>query len=338
MQTVKTAVGEDSPLESLRYIWFDAKRSVAFSFNDVIGLEVPIKGLELDGGVEPLLVDFLAKSTAKETDLTAKGTDLFYGAPTGTKAKLAFRSREGAIQPFPTDDKEPPRNAVVEFDADIVAALKHVMVTGDNAGVTVVPDGDVLGFYSTDGACISWAFANRPKNYDVDRLAFSADFCKSIIQLMGDKGAKMEIFNDGAVVTFDSGVRLIGKLLVQEPPLDFSGRVSAAVPDDAEYFTVPERLAEALEHAELLAGSKTPRIQLELEGAELVFELKTERGETVERCKLAKKATHAVSAAFNASMIHRGLSTAKEFLVTSRGFLLLTPEGFGYITAAVRSQ
>lgn len=307
---------------------------MVFAYNDVIGLEVPIERLELQGGVGVHLVSLLDVSSAEQIDLTPQGHELNYVIGRA-KGKLAFKEFDsGVINPFP--DKKVPRKATAHLTDDIIVALQHALATGPKAGVTVIPDGDALMFYSSDGPTVSWSSCPLPKDYDVPRITLSSEFCERLMAL-AEGGTLLEVFNDGVCATFnETGIRLIGKLILEEPLRDYNGKITQVISDDAVPIPIPEELNVALARVEVLAGTKKQKIKMDIEKDELRFEFQGDLGEVLDFCKLAGKVSEPIDAMFNAEHIKRGLAKAKTFIATKRAFVLLTEESFGYVVAAIR--
>lgn len=330
LKLLNPAVGDKSPLESLQFIWFDQEKKTAFAYNGVIGIECAFSG-EITGGIGQALLGILDHSAAEEVELIVKGAELQFIAG-GAKGKLPLKAIDGAVRPFPLEDEE--RTSVV-LAGDAVAAMKHVMPTASGSGVTLMPEGPDLMFYSTDGKSISWSSIPLPEDYTAPRLLLAPEFCERLLTLLED-GVILEVLKDKVVAVFESNVLIFSRLLEQEHPLDFSGRIAAAIPDAAP-LPIPGGMADALERVLVLASGKVAKMQAFLSEKELRLEFKPDLStEIIERFPLEPHNHGTITAAFDAQLISRGMGSAKFFVMGERAFLLLDDAGRGYVSAAIR--
>jgi hypothetical protein len=346
LRFLRPALAVNSQVEGLNQIWFNGERATAF--NDIIGIEVPVPDCDFAGGVNgAALLGMLEASTAKEVEVgvsTKDGESLTLKAP-GLKAELPIVPADRALFTFP---QTVPTGFAI--DNDLFDAFKHVGIAlssaGENMGVTLAPEDDVLALYASDGATIAWARVQKPKKgYKAKRIVLSPAFCEqlaalnaggmtlSIIEHKGlDDDDRSMTYSEAIACDNQSGARLFGRL-VEAKELDFASVIEANVGNAKKAVTVPEKLTGALARAEVLVnGVQRKPLEVATKDGVLRLHLKSDLGELSEAIKLDGKPAN-VDGLFNTAHLQRGVGRAERMIVGAECFAFLGKGDSGYLVA-----
>lgn len=333
LRLLRPALVDKSPVEGLNQIWLSGDTATAF--NDIIAIEVALP-MSVEGGVHGMtLLGMLEASTAKEIDIDKgnKDGDSLALKSAGMKAELPLIPSDRAVFAFP---ETLPEGIVV--DKALSAALKHVSLAlssgGDNMGVTFVAEGAQLAVYATDGMTVAWSRLKKPKGYTAKRVVLSPTFCDQL-SVLNEGGMSLALTDDAAVaVDNQSGSRLFGRLVEVAKELDFAGTIKGNVPTPASAVPLPERLANALDRAEVLVnGVARKPLRITIKQNVLRLYLKTDMGELSEALKIDGKHPDA-EGLFNGAFIRRALGRCDRFVLSSECFAMLGEGDSGFLVAA----
>ena len=331
LRLLRPALADKSPVEGLNQIWLSGDTATAF--NDIIAIEVVVPA-SVEGGVHGMtLLGMLEASTAKEIDIDKgnKDGDSLALKSAGMKAELPLIPSDRAVFAFP---ETLPEGIVV--DDVLSAALKHVSLAlssgGDNMGVTFVAEGAQLAVYATDGMTVAWSRLKKPKGYPGKRVVLSPAFCDQLA-VLNTAGMSLALTDDAAVA-FDDVHRLFGRLVEVAKELDFAGTIKGNVPTPASAVPLPEKLANALDRAEVLVnGVARKPLRITIKQNVLRLYLTTDMGELSEALKIDGKHPDA-EGLFNGAFIRRALGRCDRFVLSSECFAMLGEGDSGFLVAA----
>lgn len=327
MRLLKPAVAEKSLVEGLTHVFFDGQTVTAF--NDIIGIEIPCN-LPIAGGLMGVtLLGILEHSSDPEADLEPSETEVLVKLR-GVRAKLPVLPLDRAALPF---------GEVVSggtpVDAAFLAALRHAMlsvaVSGPygGGGITVMVEGQGLGFYSSDLKSISWVRIGLDdvSNYP-DRIVLSAEFCTQLLSLCAD-GGEITVTQDSVTATdIATGIRLFGRLIeeAEGQQADFAGTIASLFPEGAKPTPLPSvGLGEALARAQVITPSgQVAKVHVLVDKAVLRLELETDLGKLDEVIPLEKPLPeNKLESDMDAVLVARGLASSDRFLLNERSIVLL---------------
>lgn len=283
---VKPALASNALIPALTHLWFSGDDVLAY--NDAIGISAPC-----DTGFSGMvpgatLLSVLQASRAKDVEFMAGDGEVLVKAASA-KIKLPLLPLDKPLFEMPdvAGDDELPANSS-EFVAAIAACLRSVTSdpsVPDQLGVTVVPGKKSIDLYSTNGVTIS--SASMPVSGKVmltRRVVLSSQFCEQLVRLArGDKKARLVVADDYALLRTSNGVRLFGRLIEVEAPLDFAAQIAEMVPGDLDgaVVPIPTGLVRILDRALIVSDPSGERAytQISVRGGRATFLTKSAKGE-----------------------------------------------------------
>ncbi len=279
----------------------------AMAYNDHIGISVPFK-TEFTGAVPgDVLLNLLRNSKAKDVDFTANETELLIKAAS-SRLKLPLLPDSSFVFEMPDPKSPPPKGLSKESQTlpvkveDFISAVDECLLSvgndasvPDQLGVTIIPDGTELAICATNNATMTYSrVALSGKCNLKDRATISTEFCKQLLKLSkDDPKIKVEVHDDHSLATTSAGVRLFGKLIEIEKPLDFLGVLKHHVTDDVikTAVPIPSKLRLMLERAVIVtmsSATEQTRTTISIQGGKMRFVTKSALGEVVDTVLLGE--------------------------------------------------
>jgi hypothetical protein len=339
LDVTKPALASKDLIEELTQFWF--KGDCVYAYNDIIGLQHPLKTDFVGGLRGSLLLGLLDKSRAKDIHIEPlqNGEDqkemLIRAA--NTRLTLALLDDSRALWEIPSFDKAKS----VVFGKSFLEVIESVLVSvggdtsvPDQLGVTIEPNNKFLDFYTTDSLCISWARLPLPENYNCGRIILPEVFCEQLLRLFKD-GGYLVISEDSVAAQNSKGVYLYSRLIETNNPLDFSGQIRESIPKDYDKLLVdiPSRLKLAIERILIVLQNSPPgesaRIFID-KGNILRLYVKTSIGEIKDSMKIIQEHED-IAVDADPILIKRVLQGREKFLLSDKCILLTGPKNFVHL-------
>jgi hypothetical protein len=276
------ALASNELLPQLTKFWFDdkaehrkdGKQGTITAYNDRIAIVVEREGLTFSGCLSgAMLLGLLKSSDAKEIGLrlTSDNNNIDITMSEGAKRKTAATIALSPIEQFFKYPAKMPAPVVVK-GKDLLDGLKYCLKTTtddtsipDQLGVTLIQlTKEDMALCSTNNDCITRVIVEGDFSDKVgDRVVLSTEFCKQIVAIGDEKGvfsiaeAEATYVTSGAVVAGAAGLKLYGRLIEVEKPLDFTGQFKHHAPKAVidTMIPVPPELRMAVERSLVLAAS-----------------------------------------------------------------------------------
>ncbi len=275
----------------------------AMAYNDQIGISVPFK-TEFSGAVPgDVLLNLLHNSKAKDIDFIPSDNELLIKAAS-SRLKLPLLPDSSFVFEMPEPKAPPllPDSSLPVKVEDFISAVDECLLSvgndasvPDQLGVTIIPDGKELAICATNNATMTYSRVALSRKCDLkDRTTISTEFCKQLLKLSkDDPKIKIEVHDDHSLATTNAGVRLFGKLIEIEKPLDFLGVLKHHVTDDVvkSAVPIPDKLRLILERAVVVtmsSATEQTRTAISIQGGKMQFITKSALGEVVDSVLLGE--------------------------------------------------
>lgn len=281
---VEPSLATNDLIPALTHFWFTGTDITAY--NDVISISVPFE-TEIVGSMKgKVLYDFLSKCTGskvefKEIELggKSKATDDSNLLVKCGRAQLKMRlfPEDTFLFKMPVyEEWETIDIGSEELSASLDVCLQSIgnhVSEPERNGITIIPkDRSIFYMYSTDGVTLSHCIVkSRNKSKLKDRFVLSYAFCDAARRLLNKtkkKEHQMYVEEDHAVITFDKGIKLFGRLVDDMHPLDFEGVFNKYLPDrDIDLMiSIPKTLMMTIERAYVaVAKAISPKTLFKIE-------------------------------------------------------------------------
>lgn len=325
------------------HFWFTGESVIAY--NDTIGIEIPCKTDFQGGLLGKFLLAVLEKSMAKDVEIGAGEYESEMILRAGTaRVKFALLDPDRAIWQFPKykeKDAFDVNKEFLELLSETLPCIGQNVSVPDQLGVTFSPyegDGEYyLDLFTTDSNAIAWARLEVPKNYEADRCCIAEEFCRQLIALAGTRPAKMIVYDDDcALALLDGGIKLYGRIVDIDRPLNFEEIIDEVIPDVDKMITLPSRFKMAIERVSTVI-EHTPgapaRVSIDEKGMRL-FAKDDARGEIRDSLKIEGEHEE-VSAWFDPALIKRAVDKRTQFCVTDDSLIFRGPDNYYQTISAV---
>lgn len=242
LTSVKPALSSSNLVPILQHFWFTGEEVLAY--NDMIALSAPCQ-TEFTGAVSQTLIDLMRASRAKKVAFEDEGNFLLIKA-SKSRIKLGLLPEEDFIFEMPGHPKSVfSVSANDDFINGIASCLKSVSgdtSVPDQLGVTLLPVKDGVDLFSVNGATVSNVEVRQHKVSKAlkKRVVLAAPFCEHMIRMVKAEGkGSLSLSGDYALFSTASDLKLFGKLIDVEKPLDFHGLIDDMVPEDLDDISVP---------------------------------------------------------------------------------------------------
>lgn len=336
LDLVKPAIASKALLDELTHVWFGNKELIAY--DDVLGIRAPFDADDLAGGVKgALLLGILNASGAKNVEMTIENDGrTAHMKAARAKVKLALLEAERAVWTYPSVKP----GDFFALTPELIAGLDDVLISvgtdvsrPDQLGVTLAIEGSGknkdLVLYTTDSKTIARYYAEIPKGYDEDHLIIPTPFVEQVLRLCAKDG-KLAILKDGVLAENKDGVGVFSRVIdASAEPMDFSGALDKALPDDYEKLAVPipPILKQAVERAlVILDGKAAEPIEIAIEDKHLFISVESPLGRLDDTIPLDGDHEH-VEIKVDPVLIKRAIDRCDRMLVGDGCLVLLGRKG-----------
>lgn len=337
------ALSDNAKIPGLDCLWFDGEKVSAY--NDIIGIEKPLK-TEFAGGIPgKVLLGYLDKINGEEVDLEVEETGE-EDRETGEKyedlkiscgrsrLKLPLSNISGRLWTLPERDNEG-----ITLTKDLLNLLSMMLMSvGKGAvdpeflGITFEPYQKALNLFSSDAVALSWGNLPLPKNYACERVTIPTEFCERMIKLCGPEN-NLYLSETCAIAENSAGTMLYGRMLGVENPRNFRSVLSKHLGENPSMMDIPEGLDHALDRACLLQTNKDP-VLVSLVGEKLGLYISTDLGELRDILEVQSDSDEKFSVYFDPVLLKRGLDDRSLFLLNKESIVMRGPENFVHVLAA----
>lgn len=254
LKQVEPALSKNPIVPMLTQFWFTGEQLMAY--NDQIALAVPMQ-TDFKGAVSDKLLHLLEASHFEDLELVVEDNTLMVKRNNGRAAIKLTMSAPDFLFTMPR------RGRGIRGVNRLVQAIDHCLMSvgtdtskSEYLGVTVVPEDERFGIYSTDGNTISRARIKSDGDV-MPRAILPGEFCKQLVTLFGTA-------QEGREYHFEIGQRdqeqyglfamegttLYGRIITTSSPLNFSAILANLVPSrTADLVAIPEQFNGAVERA-----------------------------------------------------------------------------------------
>lgn len=293
LERVKPALMSSGSIPSLKHVWLDGE--FLYAHNGSAGIRLNYESeLKPCGILGSVLLGLLKSTSAKEIELTQgkAQVDLKIGRSSSSVPMLSIEQNPW---PYSTEDKT--AIATVTLTEELLNGLKQVRVikppkTPNNPGhygAVIFPEKGRYALYTTDSKALAEVLIKGALPKELSRVVLTHEF---IAQLLTFKaGAQITFYADSMLVEAE-GVQVWSNLLDTADVWDIPDLVDKTVTGDEKRFALPEDFGEALDRAEVLAGSDPEKnfVTLATSKKELTLTGKLESGQLLEKFVLAAAA------------------------------------------------
>lgn len=299
LSIVDPALAGNDLIPVLTHYWFTGKEVMAY--NDVVAISAPYK-TDFKGAIRgSLLGGILSKFAGGDVSFTLEDSSVVIKSGR-SKMRVPLLPPDSFLFVFPKVDKD---DALLSLDEETkpslvrafdicLQSLSRRVSEPQRQGITVVPESKKnLTFYATDSVTLSSAPVTSEGHGLEKHVTMSKLFCESALKLMQRKDIKevsLHIDDEYAMMLFDDGVKLYGRLVDDPNPPKFKDIVGRYLPKGKgnAMVKIPDGLSAALDRAYLVVH-KTLEPVTKIKIAEdakgklaLRISAKSENGEVVE--------------------------------------------------------
>ncbi len=331
LNTVAPALGEDGVIEGLTMLWFSG--SLVTAYNGIIGISAPLD-TDFTGGASGRLHGFVDKASTDELTLDATSIELVVKSGR-SRLELPLAPIDSALWSFPDYDK----TTFIPITTDFMKAIKFVLVSvakktavPDQLGITMVVNGS-LHLFSTDAKTMSWASTEIASEMDPElRVVVPTQFLESVAKLSA--AGDLLYPSDKSVVTVNkAGVKIFTHLMAVDMPLDFTGTILTAVPEDP-FWKFDKEMEYILDRVELMRQDKDhDNVAIVVNSDSLEFSIKTPLGELHDSLQVSCGVEEPFTVSIDPSLIKRALEDKDGFIITERCMVLSGPMNFLHLIA-----
>jgi DNA polymerase III sliding clamp (beta) subunit (PCNA family) len=270
LKKVAPALSKNPIVPILCNFWFTGEQLLAY--NDQIALAVPMR-TDFKGAVSDKLLHLLEASHFEDLELAVEDNVLMVKRTNGRAAiKLTLTAPD-----FLFTMPRPGRG--ITGVSSLVRAIDHCLLSvgtdtskSEYLGVTVVPEDDRFGLYSTDGNTISRARIKSNGN-ELPRVILPGEFCRQLVSLFdsGDDESRQCSFEIAqrdqeqyGLFTTD-GIILYGRVIATNSPLNFSAILANLIPSRAaDLVAIPEQFSGAVERACIICDKDRGHVTIKI--------------------------------------------------------------------------
>lgn len=330
LERVKPALMSAGSIPSLKHVWLDGE--FLYAHNGSAGIRLAYEAeLKPCGILGSVLLGLLKSTSAKEIEVTqAKAQiDVKIGRSSSSVPALSIEQN-----PWPYTTKDKTAIATITLTDELLAGLKQVRIikppkTPNNPGhygAVIFPEiGKVGGkaryaLYTTDSKVIAEVFIKGVLPKELQRVVLTHEFIAQL--LIFKAGAKVTFYTDSMLVEAD-GVQVWSNLLDTTDVWDIPELVDKTVTGDEKRFALPKDFGEALDRAEVLAGSDPDKnfVTLTTSKKELTLTGKLESGQLLEKFALATVAPES-KMTIGLEHLKTLCKEAEEFAIAKKALLL----------------
>jgi len=263
LSTVDPALAANDLIPVLTHYWFTGKAVMAY--NDVVAIAAPYK-TEFKGAIRGSLLGGVLSKLAGDDVLFTQGDNSMVIKSGRSRLEVPLLPPDSFLFTFPKVDEddamlsldEESKPALIRAFDICLQSLSRRVSEPQRLGITVVPESKkALTFYSTDSVTLSSAPVAADGHGLEKHVTMSKLFCESALKLMQRKDVKevkLYLDDEYALMLFDNGVKLYGRLIDDPNPPKFKEIVGNYLPKGKGngMVPVPAGLSAALERAYLV--------------------------------------------------------------------------------------
>jgi len=334
------ALANNFTIPGLDHFWFDG--DFVYAYDGGLGVRVAFKS-ELGCGLPgKVLLDLLKTSALKQVDMEFDKKDVVLKMGK-SKVKLSSLGSDCSAWAFPSPSKKVFDKALgilplTEAVMEAITRVSFARMSGKpkrviENGVTVIPQRGVVEFYATDSASIARAVVEEDVDKDLPSFILPWPFVDQLLELV-EPGASLHVLDDCLMVVGKGVLVCSHTLELGENNGALPTTISPYVRDEGDVVVdIPGGLQAVLDRAMILSGQKETLVSLSVEGKLLIVEGKYGLGSLYEELPIKGKLSE-VSTDFPAHLVRRGLSQAKNILLSTRAMVLDDGSDFVYVLAA----
>lgn len=328
LETVSPALSDSDLLPVMTHFWFTGGGDPEImAYNDQIGISVPF-----DAGVEgavpgAILLSLLKNSKALAVEFTPQEAGALKVKAASSTLTLALLPAKQFLfdMPEPRAKDTLPWKSKAQFLDCIETCMRSVGAdtsVPDQLGVTLIPNDDSLDAYSTNNSSLSYARIGLTKPSTLKkRVILPGAFCNQMLKLgRSVKDFHIE-FHDDYALFVAKGVRLFGRLIESERPVDFAGAMKHHFPDGVrkQLVPIPTKLRLILERAIIItdAAADQGTTVVTCKDRQMKFVSKTDRGEVVDTMQVGDGQPD-VAVRLEPKLLKHGYEFFDEMVITDR--------------------
>lgn len=349
LKLVAPALSDKELIPVLTHFWFSGDTVMAF--NDQIAIEVPCP-TDFEGAVPGnVLLDMLNSSQSTEAKFTlTEDTLLVELGKANSKGKFATRTKlelkvlpvEDFIHTMPKVGKEDGIEGSDLFSPAIDSCMQSISndtSIPDQLGLTIIPNGKELHLYATNNQTLSHARVKTDAKL-AGRVILSKPFCEQLITLTDGVDFRLIIEDDHAMVITSDKVKLFGRLVNSEHPLDFSDLLSTHLSTEKkkQLIAMPKSLRNVLQRALIITDTKMEETKslITVQDGKMTVVSKSARGELRDTVldKAGDIQDHPdISVKLNPKLLKAGCDRYSNLLVT-KTCAIMTKDDMVYLVSA----
>ena len=339
LRTVKPALASSRD-EVLSSFWFTGKTVMAY--NENIAISAPCE-TDFAGAVTRKLLALLNRASKRHSvELAASAGKLVCKAGFHMRFPLRPPEEFQALFTMPTMPNgvaslaKHESSALLGCIAGCMRSFGARRLDADQLGLTVIPNGKSVEFFTTNGGTISKA------SLDIDlhckrRVIIPDAFCKQALAIgKRAKSLRLRIADDHALMVADD-VTLYGHLLDSEKPYDFASIIEQHFPSKQRKQTVPipkgpDGLKFALERALVFVGKRAAS-EFVAENGYLNITSGSKSGEVHDQLEFDTP-PHGVKASFEPELLLAGIDEFDQMLIATDCCVMTNARGELYLVSA----
>lgn len=283
LELVGRALATDNLVPIFQCFAFSGKTVTAF--NDQIAITAPCKTKEAFAVNGKVLLGLLQNTNAKDVDFSIED-DLVITADDST-FKLPWFPKTDFLFIEPDTKKTGKGTLSYELMDGISDCLMTAAKDAAQAafcGVFLSHQGGTPTLYSTDGDAITRITISNG-GIQTPGTMLPNSFCEALTKLFsavgketGGSGGSLELAEDWAVATLNTGYTVYGRLLELDNALDHEAEIKKTLKGKITYVPVPDGLIAALSRARVLSDAESVPTHLTIKDSTLTLRTKNQMG------------------------------------------------------------
>ena len=348
LDRVAPALSDNNLVPVLSHFWFSNNALVAY--NDQIAISTKLTSSFAGAVPGGLLMSLLSASKAKDVEFFVGEDSDGKKLPDGqllikaasSKLKLPFLPEEQTKifempKPNPAEALPVDMTAFLQAISDCTKSLREDTSMPDSLGITISVENDIIKFYATNDATISYSTVKVKSHATNYRVVLSGNFCRQMLSLakLSDK-KHIEIHPDYSLFQCGDTI-LFGRLVDVQRPLDFDSVIEGSFPKEIHknLVAIPSKLQLILERAVIITESKTERPKTAItvkQGIARFLSKSEERGEVRDSCQVEPQHPD-VSVSIDPRLFRAGFGAFDKMILTEQ-CLVMTKGSSVYLVSA----
>jgi hypothetical protein len=339
LNIVAPALASNRLIPVLTHFWFYGDKVMAF--NDQIAISTPLE-TPFKGAVPgETLLDLLDASRALDVEFAATDRRLLVKAGR-TRFRLGLLPSEN----FAFDMPEPAEvtlpcdlNALVAALRCCIGSVSNDMTVPDQLGVTLLPDGDRLLLFSTDGLTMTRAHVKLTGEFG-PRAILSGAFCKLLIKL-GDEIDLLQIKTGKQNYSLARAGETVvcGPLVEVDNPVPYQEMFAHHVSEDElqSLYQIPVTLERILQRALIITDTPNDQTSTDIAARDGIvrFYSRSGQGGVTVTDKLLLGSQPDVQIRLRAKYVKMGLDNGFDHMLLSERCLIMRRGQIFYLVAGM---